>query len=259
MLIGRVISVCFTAALILEGAGVVFWQWSPWIVLFTILLFLLAKAYGSIFIDSNFYIRTICKGEGQGNSIAITFDDGPVQGATDRILKILKEKNIKATFFCIGKNIEKAKLLMKQIDADGHLIGNHSFNHGKFFDLQPVGSLHDELAKTSQTIFDAINKRPNLFRPPYGITNPNLARAVSNGKYQTIGWSVRSFDTISKDRKQLWNRVTKKLKAGDVVLFHDRCENTIDMLPDFIDHISKIGLTIAPLDQVLNIAPYAKD
>jgi peptidoglycan/xylan/chitin deacetylase (PgdA/CDA1 family) len=257
MLINRVVSIGFLLLLTLTGAGAFLWSRSLWVPLSILFLFLLTKIYGSIFIDSNFYIKTLCKGNRSGNSIAITFDDGPMSGSTDRVLKILKEKNVKATFFCIGKNVEGSEALLKQIDSEGHLIGNHSFEHRKFFDLQHSKAMQDELMKTDQAILKVIHKKPNLFRPPYGVTNPSLAKAVRKGSYQTVGWSVRSYDTISKNRNQLWNRVTKKLKAGDVVLFHDRCEITIDILPDFIDHVLKIGLKIAPLDQVLNIKPYA--
>ena len=257
MLRNKVISLFFLLAFVVAGLGFVNGNWSTAVPIAVIFLFLLTKFYGSFFIASNFYLKTLCRGDRNKKSIAITFDDGPMSGSTDRVLKVLKEKNVKATFFCVGKNIASAETLLKQIDADGHLIGNHSFAHGKWFDLQSTAKMYEELKKTNEAISAVINKTPKLFRPPYGVTNPNLAGAVYTGNYQTIGWSVRSFDTISKNKSKLWNRITRNLQGGDIVLFHDRCENTIELLPDFIDYVDRVGLKVVPLDQLLNVKPYA--
>lgn len=257
MLKSRIISIFFLAAFVVAGAGFVRGNWSMAVPIITVVLFVLAKVYGSFFIASNFYLKVLCTGDKNEKRIAITFDDGPVVGATDRILKTLREKNIKATFFCIGRNVANSASLVKQIDEEGHLVGNHTFEHGKWFDLQSPTKMYAELKKTNEVIAGAIGKTPKLFRPPYGVTNPNLAEAVIAGNYQTIGWSVRSFDTISKSKNKLWKRVTRNLKGGDIVLFHDRCESTIELLPDFIDYVSNKGLKVVPLDQLLNIKPYA--
>jgi peptidoglycan/xylan/chitin deacetylase (PgdA/CDA1 family) len=98
--------------------------------------------------------------------------------------------------------------------------------------------------------------KPRFFRPPYGVTNPNLARAIRKGSYVTMGWSVRSFDTITPDTEKLFNRVTKQLKGGDVILFHDYCESTIAILPRLLDHINNIGLKVVRLDELLNEKGY---
>jgi peptidoglycan-N-acetylglucosamine deacetylase len=98
---------------------------------------------------------------------------------------------------------------------------------------------------------------PVFFRPPYGVTNPMVAGAVRQSNHKVVGWSVRSFDTMIKDRSKLLTRVTTSLKGGDIVLFHDFSETAIDILPDFIDHAHKIGLKIVRLDTLLNENPYA--
>jgi len=256
MRLSKIITVSFLCGALLSVAGFFLWQWPIWICLAILILFLCVKIYGSTFIDSNFYIRTSCHGNRSGNGIAITFDDGPMVANTERILDILKEKDIHATFFCIGKNILQTPSIAKRIDEEGHLIGNHSFEHGRFFDLQSTSSMKLELNKTDAVILNTIKKKPRFFRPPYGITNPNLARAVKEGSYETIGWSIRSLDTIIKDRNRLWRRITKNLKPGDIVLFHDYSDLTIELLPDFINHVSSTGLTIVRLDKLLNIKPY---
>ena len=107
------------------------------IIFFILLLveYLLLLIYGSIFINSNFYIKTICSKTNDNKEIAITFDDGPVKEITPLILDVLEEFDIKAAFFCIGNNIVNNKSILKQIDNKGHIIGNHSFSHSNYFDF----------------------------------------------------------------------------------------------------------------------------
>jgi peptidoglycan-N-acetylglucosamine deacetylase len=254
---GKKISIAFLVLLVFCLAGKIFLLWSIVFFILVLVLFLALKFYGSFFIDSNFYIQTHCKGTPESNAIALTFDDGPVAKNTLHILEILKSKNVKASFFCIGKNIEANQSVLKQIHSEGHLIGNHTYNHGRLFDLLSANAVADELKKTDELVEKIIHRRPTFFRPPYGVTNPNIAKAVAKYVYHTIGWSVRSFDTVIKDKDKLFQRVTKNLKAGDVVLFHDYCENTIQILPKFIDHVASRGLKIVRLDVLLNVEPYA--
>jgi peptidoglycan/xylan/chitin deacetylase (PgdA/CDA1 family) len=114
----------------------------------------------------------------------------------------------------------------------------------------------EELKKTDHAIEKAICKKPRFFRPPYGVTNPNLAKAIKKGGYITMGWSVRSFDTITKDETKLFERVTQNLKGGDVILLHDYCDSTIRMLPRLLKHIEQIGLKVVRLDVLLNEEAY---
>ena len=257
MLKGKLITIGFLIALLVSLSGTYLWQWSVFIAVAVLILFSAVMAYGSMNVDSNFFIKTINQGDTKTNCIAITFDDGPFPENTTRILDILKEKQVESAFFCIGKNVMQSPAVLRRIDEEGHVVGNHTFNHGRFFDLQSSSAMHDELVKTDQIIFNLLGKRTKLFRPPYGVTNPALAKAVRKCSYSTIGWSLRSLDTITKDKHVLWNRITKNLKAGDVVLFHDYCENTIELLPQFIDHAAKNGLKIVRLDVLLNLKPYA--
>jgi peptidoglycan/xylan/chitin deacetylase (PgdA/CDA1 family) len=138
----------------------------------------------------------------------------------------------------------------------GHLVGNHTFYHGKLFDLKSAGKMSEELTRTDEAIEKTIGVRPRFFRPPYGVTNPNLASAIRKGNYVTMGWSVRSFDTITPDTEKLFNRVTKQLKGGDVILFHDYCESTIAILPRLLEHVNNIGLKVVRLDALLNENAY---
>jgi peptidoglycan-N-acetylglucosamine deacetylase len=255
-MIYRKVNIIWTVALLI--LIIVDWQLtiSPFFYLIIILSYVLLSSWGTLFIASNFFINTKSKASIASSSVAITFDDGPVADNTERVLTILKEHNAKATFFCIGKNVQALPLLAKQIHIEGHIIANHSFYHGALFDLQSTKKMSDELVKTNQSIANATGFTPRFFRPPYGITNPLLANAVKGMDFVAVGWSVRSFDTIAKSKEKLFNRITKNLKAGDIILLHDRCDITIEILPQLLTHIKTLGLQVESLDKLIQEKAY---
>jgi peptidoglycan/xylan/chitin deacetylase (PgdA/CDA1 family) len=230
----------------------------PWKGIFFIiitLLFLVHLIYASSNICSQAYIKTYCKSETNEKKIAITFDDGPDSEITPEVLEILDEYNIKATFFCIGDQIEKNKELLKRMDSKGHLIGNHSFSHEFWFDLYPANKMHEDIKRTNGLIFETIGKKTKLFRPPYGITNPSLRRSIQDLDFNTIGWSIRSYDTVKHIKKTLF-RLKTRLHPGAIILFHDNREQIIDILKDFLAFTKDNGYEIVPLDELLKIQAY---
>ena len=104
---------------------------------------------------------------------------------------------------------------------------------------------------------DTIGQKPKLFRPPYGVTNPNLKKAIINGNYIPVGWSIRSFDTVIKNEDRLLKRVLRQLKTGAVFLFHDTSNITVVILPAVIKYIQSNGYEIIRLDKMLNLQAYA--
>jgi peptidoglycan-N-acetylglucosamine deacetylase len=218
-------------------------------------VYVICTAVGAAVLSLGFYVPVRSKGDGGG--IAITFDDGPVEGKTDRILDILGEHNVSAGFFCIGQNAARNIGLLERIHREGHVVGNHSFYHRATFDLQSSPMITRELADTDGVLANVVGKRPRFFRPPYGVTNPMVAKAVKRRNYTVIGWSVRSFDTMIADPEKLLRRVTRSLRPGDIVLFHDYCESTIEILPAFLEHVKKLGLKVVRVDELLNEKPYA--
>lgn len=230
---------------------------SSWYYALLLFVFTALKAYGSATLSAQFFIKTTCQGGRESGAVAITFDDGPLPGMTDQILNLLNSYQVKATFFCIGKRVVANPEILKKIHEQNHLIGNHSFLHGHLFSLQPAGKIYEELRLTDEAIEKVIQTKPRFFRPPYGVTNPNVAQAILKGNYITTGWSIRSMDTVIKDEEKLFQSVTKKLRAGDVILFHDFSETTVAVLPRVIDHIFKSGLKVVRLDELLNEKPYA--
>jgi len=99
--------------------------------------------------------------------------------------------------------------------------------------------------------------QPRLFRPPYGVTNPNLRKAIIKGRYTPIGWSVRSLDTVIEDEQKLLKKINDSIKPGAVTLFHDTSKTTLAILPLFLRHVKESGYEIVRLDKMLNLQPYA--
>jgi peptidoglycan/xylan/chitin deacetylase (PgdA/CDA1 family) len=242
------------------AAGVYFNGYSAWWILACIIAFITILVLGSIYIHWNFYFRSVNKIPllhvkfdrekfsviNRGKEVALTFDDGPAEH-TEAVLDILKREKVNATFFIIGKNISGREGLLKHMQAEGHSIGNHSFNHGFNFDWQSAAKMQEEIELTNQAIESITGTPVTLFRPPYGVTNPNLGKALRNSNLKSIGWNLRSMDTVAKDEKQLLNKILTRVKAGDIILLHDRCSITAEILPELITTLKKRGFGFATL------------
>jgi peptidoglycan/xylan/chitin deacetylase (PgdA/CDA1 family) len=227
-----------------------------WVYLITLMVYVSILAYGSYYIGAGFYIKSICAVKTAAKQIAISFDDGPANEYTAEILKVLKEQRVQAAFFCIGNRIRGNGSLLKQIHEEGHVIGNHSYSHDMWFDLFSSGKMSADLRMMDLTVEDSIGLRPRFFRPPYGVTNPNLKKAIIRGRYISVGWSIRSMDTVIKDEQRLLQRVMRSVKPGAIVLFHDTSRTTLGILPVFIKQLAASGYEIVRLDKMLKLDPY---
>jgi peptidoglycan/xylan/chitin deacetylase (PgdA/CDA1 family) len=200
--------------------------------------------YGSAYVGSGIYLKTICKLSTDKKNILLTFDDGPDEKVTPLILDVLKKHHAKAIFFCIGKQVVKHPDLIKRITAEGHTIGNHTWSHAPLIDFYPASRMEEELNETAKAIENAGGIHTNLFRPPYGVTNPPIAKAVNKLNYKTIGWSIRSLDTSIKYPEKLYRRVVSKLKGDDIILFHDTQMQTVEVLDRLLDYLPTHGYTL---------------
>ena len=232
--------------------SVSFWWYIILIIAYSLILF-----YGSYCVESQFYMKTICSAATDEKKIAISFDDGPQENYTKEILKILNAANAKASFFCIGKNAAANINLLKEIHQQGHIIGSHSYSHGFWFDLLSAKKMQDDLEKMHQLVQKEIGVELRFFRPPYGVTTPNLKKAVHAMRYTTIGWNVRSMDTVAKDEAALLGKLKNGLKPGAIFLFHDTIAITKNILPQFLATVQQSGYEIVALDKLLNLTPYA--
>ncbi len=188
--------------------------------------------------------------------IYLTFDDGPTPEVTQFVLTELKKYNAKATFFCIGKNIEKYPLIFEQIIADGHSVGNHTYNHLNGWKTDTIDYVKN-VEKTNRIISDKLlsmsnskikNQKLKLFRPPYGKIKLSQTKNLQKLGYKIIMWDVLSADfdaTISKEK--CLENVIKNAKRGSVIVFHDSKkskEKLYYVLPKILKEFTKKGDTI---------------
>jgi len=222
---------------------------------FLTLIYLVLLVFGSIKINWNFYFKSIGHGKKDKPEIALTFDDGPDEHYTQNILDVLKKHNIAAAFFCVGQNIENNTSIFDQIIKDGHIVGNHSYSHSFLFDFFSPAKMVREINHTNQLIRKHTGKKARLFRPPYGVTNPFLCKALKKTRHISISWSLRSFDT-TKNMEDMMLHLKRKLKDGDIILFHDTSNVTSESLEEFIIYVKNEGKKIVGLDKLLKISAY---
>lgn len=229
---------------------------SPWFYIGTVLATVGLLAYGSVNFKSGYYCKVAYAGDKEERTLALTFDDGPDEKITPLILDILKENNVKAAFFCIGSRAIYNPELIKRIDSEGHIIGNHSYSHSYFFDLYSKRRILKELEENSKAIKDIIKKTPLLFRPPYGVTNPAVASAIRKGRYVAIGWSFKSKDTVIDNDETLLRRLVSGIENGSIILFHDTRRVTANTLDKFIKYSVSRNFSFKRLDHFLKIEAY---
>ena len=231
---------------------------SIWFYICLVLFWILITAIGSLHIRWNYHLNSLNSNYSvTQNEIAITFDDGPHPEFTPKVLDLLKENNVKGTFFCIGKHIESYPELFKRIISEGHTVGNHTFNHENNFGFIKTKDVIIELESTNEIIEKISGLKVNLFRPPFGVTNPRIKRGVNTIGLQSIGWSIRSFDTTSRHKNTILASVEKNLKKGDVILLHDTSEKSIEILEQLLLFLKQNKLESVTIDSLFNIKAYA--
>lgn len=185
-------------------------------------------------------------------TIYLTFDDGPIPEVTEWVLDILKKKGIKATFFCIGDNVQKYPHIFKQIIDNKHSVGNHTQHHLKGW-KHPKEEYISDIVLAEKTMTQVLQKQkedtPNfpLFRPPYGKIKRTQAKQLRKKGYQIIMYRTVAYDweTLITPEKCLDN-VIKNTRSGDLVVFHDSIKASKNMkyaLPKTIDHFLEKGFT----------------
>jgi len=223
--------------------------------LLLVIVWLAILVLGSIFIQWNFYFFSHSHGDRNSSEISITFDDGPDDTITPKILSILENHNIRAAFFCVGNKIEKYPEIFKNIVEKGHIAGNHSYSHSFWFDFYSSERMAEEISKTDELILKLSGKKNRFFRPPYGVTNPMLRKALKKTGQISVGWSLKSNDTVKNPDHVLLN-LYKKLKNGDIVLFHDTIPATPELIEQFIINAKNTGKRFVRLDELLKFKRY---
>lgn len=226
-----------------------------WLVL-PIVAFLSFIIYGTANMQANFFANALCSANITEKHIALSFDDGPNSTYTPKVLALLAQYETPATFFIIGRHIAGNETILQQIDASGHSIGNHSYTHSFFIDFNTTRGFQQELQQTEEQIFQIIGKRMRLFRPPYGVITPHLAKAVSTLNYRFIGWTIRSFDTTAHSSRVIAQRVQSQIKPGAIILFHDTSDKTVQALKQLLDFTKYNDYKVVSIEQLLKIKAY---
>lgn len=220
--------------------------------LLPILFMIIVLAIGSFVMSQQFYLKSISKFETQEKNVAITFDDGPNSKYTPQVLSILKDYNAKGTFFCIGKNVEKNPELLRKIKAEGHAIGNHTYSHKNSIGFSSTDKWLAEIKETDDSIQRLIKLDSNLFRPPFGVTTPNLANALKLTEHIVIGWDVRSFDTILKNPDSIVRKIKRKIRPGSIILLHDNHPNITTILEQLLGSLIELNYKPVTIPELLN-------
>lgn len=155
-----------------------------------------------------------------GGKIALTFDDGPHPHYTQEILGILAEYNVRATFFVVGENVEFYPTLIGQIQAAGHEIGNHTYNHSRLA-RQTVAQIKEEILRTESAVYEQSDFRTKLFRPPEGLFNDAVLSAAKELDYHIILWNIDTRDWDHTPPDKIAENILTHVKSGDIILMHD--------------------------------------
>jgi len=183
--------------------------------------------------------------------IAMTFDDGPSAENTPRLLEMLKQRNIKATFFLIGQNAASNPEIVRRILADGHEIGNHSWTHPQLSKLSDE-RVTAEITKTQEAIKSAGGFTPTLLRPPYGAITPRQREWIENQfGLNIILWSVDPFDWKRPGASVITQRILTQVHAGAIILSHDIHKQTVDAMPATLDGLMRKGYKFVTVSQLI--------
>ena len=227
------------------------------VILIIVVVVLTVLFWASANIGSNVYLKTICRAKTQQKVVALSFDDAPNAEMTPRVLDVLKAHNVKAMFCLIGQEAERNPELVRRIVEEGHIVANHTYNHSGRFTISGPEQVRAQLDRCNDVIYSLIGRKPRIFRPPFGVTNPTIGKVVRGMNFYTVGWTIRSLDTIYGDRVEaMCERVVRKLHPGAIILLHDRCANADRAVAMLIERIQEQGYEIMPLQEMLNMNGY---
>jgi len=196
----------------------------------------------------------ICCGEKSRRWVALTFDDGPDARSTPALLDLLRELQLSAAFFAVGKRVAAERELAARIIREGHLLENHSFAHSNTTNFFTIPRLKTELAQAQAAIQEATGTVPKLFRPPMGLSNPNVFHAARALGLKVVGWTARGFDTQVHDPERIVKRIVRQLQPGAIILLHDGnipAERLVVTVKLLLAKLQERGYAVVRLDRML--------
>lgn len=231
--------------------------------------------WASASIRSGVYVRAFCREKTDRKVVYLTFDDGPHPPETERVLDVLRERGAKATFFLIGSKVSGNEAVLRRMLEEGHALGLHTYSHAGTFPLLSFDKMLADVNEGKRAVESVAGKKISLFRPPFGVTNPTISKVVRTLGLHTVGWDVRSFDTMfckssehsckksgysckqsehsckssehsCKQSGYDWyvpvvERIMKQVRPGSVILLHDRLDGASDLLALLLDSLAASG------------------
>src|SRR5215469_14909598 len=179
-----------------------------------------AAGYQSMAPTGQWYGRTFIGLPRGSKQIALTYDDGPNDSHTLRLLDVLAKHSVQATFFLIGQFVEQRPDIVRRIVTAGHTIGNHTFTHPNLI-FESAGETRSQLERCTRAIEDAVGQTPRLFRPPFGGRRPGTLRHARALGFQPIMWNLTGYDWNGPPAERIVARVSRRIRGGDVILLHD--------------------------------------
>lgn len=187
--------------------------------------------------------------EGDLKYVALTFDDGPSPRCTPRLLDGLAEYGARATFFVVGCQTVKDPDIVRRIAAEGHQVGNHSYDHPQLDSLTCAQALAD-LQKNDDLLRELLGEGNYWVRPPYGLCTDREAAALS---VPLVNWSVDTEDWKSKDADRIVDIIYRQTGDGDIILLHDRYQNTVDAVLQAVPHLQEQGYVFVTVEELLTL------
>ncbi len=231
--------------------------------------------WASASIRSGVYVRAFCREKTDRKVVYLTFDDGPHPPETERVLDVLRERGARATFFLIGSKVSGNEAVLRRMLEEGHALGLHTYSHAGTFPLLSFDKMLADVNEGKRAVESVAGKKISLFRPPFGVTNPTIAKVVRILGLHTVGWDVRSFDTMfckssehsckqsvysfkqsehsckqsghsCKQSGHDWyvpvvERIMKQVRPGSVILLHDRLDGASSLLALLLDSLAASG------------------
>jgi peptidoglycan/xylan/chitin deacetylase (PgdA/CDA1 family) len=219
-------------------------------------LFLYATL-GVLWPHCGMYGEALSRGKPGSRTIALTFDDGPHPVTTRAVLEILRQHEVRATFFLLGHKVVAHPDVVREICAAGHTIGVHGFQHDRLFCLRSSRYARSQIERTQRAIEAACGITATLFRPPIGFASHMTFRGAERAGVQVVAWTVRSLDGLESARaERVAERVIKRLVDGCVVLLHDAAERddfepaSIAALPEILRAVREGRYTAVGVDEL---------
>jgi peptidoglycan/xylan/chitin deacetylase (PgdA/CDA1 family) len=179
-----------------------------------------AAGYQSMAPTGQWYGKTFTGLARGSKQLALTYDDGPNDPHTLRLLEVLAKHEVRATFFLIGRYVQQRPDIVRELVKAGHVVGNHTFSHPLLI-FEPTGAIRSQLVDCERALTDAVGEHSNLFRPPFGGRRPAVMRIARVLGLEPVMWNVTGYDWNAPSVEHIEGKVSRQVRGGDAILLHD--------------------------------------